>query len=285
MKKLSVSLVLVSLLVALAACGGQNSITMQQVYDAHLTPSMLTDHGSVSVVHQENGEVFVSQYLTKDFAYEDNQTWSAFVTDHSFYYNQNVVYQRVVYIGPEGPIDLAEYRASLFDSVALSPATLMEKIQSTTEAEGKLTVVSEMDSKTLKELDEGQAEGRYEYVLDAQTHDPIMDRSHYVYEDGTAIDFVAEYAYDMPLPEAVEGFLAVDGQKEDLRTVTFVFEPGTQKEKTLTVQGPKGVGIGLMALTGEMDVYQMYDDADCTQVHVTTGDNTIDATVYVKWLG
>lgn len=284
MKKLSLSLVLAGLLVALAACGSQGNITMQQIYDAHLTPAMLADHESVSVVQQENGEVFVSQYLTKDFAYEDNLTWSAFSTDHSFYYNQNGVYNRVVFIGPDGPIDLAEYRAGLFNSVSLSPATLMEKIQSTTEAEGKLTVVSEMDSKTLKELNEGQTEGRYEYVLDAATHEPIVDKGHYVYEDGTVIDSMAEFAYDMPLPEAVEGFLAVDGQKEDLRTVTFIFEPGTDKEKTLTVQGPKGVAIGLMTVTGEMDVYQMYDDAACTQVHVTTGDNTVDATVYVKWL-
>lgn len=283
MKKLCLSLVLTGLLVALAACGSQSSITMQQVYDAHLTPSMLADHESVSVVQKENGEVFVSHYVTKDYGYEDSLAWSAFSTDHSFYYNQNGVYNRVVFIGPEGPIDLAEYRASLFNSVSVSPATLMEKIRSVTEAEGKLTVTSEMDSKTLKELDEGQTEGRYEYVLDAQTHAPIMDKGHCVYEDGTVIDSVAEYAYDMPLPEAVEGFLAVDGQKEDLRTVTFVFEPGTQKEKTLTVQAPKGVGVGLMALTGEMDVYQMYDDAACTQVHVATGDNTIDATVYVKW--
>ena len=283
MKKLGVSLVLVGLLVTLAACGGQNGITMQQVYDAHLTSSMLANHESVSVVQKENDEVFVSHYVTKDYGYEDSLAWSAFSTDHSFYYNQNGVYNRVVFIGPDGPIDLAEYRASLFDSVSLSPTTLMEKIRSVTEAEGKLTVTSELDRKTLDELDEGQTEGRYEYMLDAATHDPIIAKGHYAYEDGTVIDSVAEFTYDAPLPEAVEGFLAVDGQTEDLRTVTFVFEPGTQKEKTLTVQAPKGVGVGLMALTGEMDVYQMYDDAACTQVHVATGDNTIDATVYVKW--
>lgn len=281
MKKFCLSLMLAGLLAALAACGSQNGITMQQVYDAHLTPSMLADHESVSVVQQENGEVFVSQYLTKDFTYEDNQTWSAFVTDHSFYYNQNGVYQRAVYIGPEGPIDLAEYRASLFDSVSLTPATLQEKIRSVTEAEGKLTVVSEMDSKDMGEL----SEGRFEYVLDAATHNPITNKGHYVFEDGTVVDSAAEFTYDAPLPEAVEGFLAVDGQKEDLRTVTFIFEPGTEKEQTLNVQGPRGVAIGLMALTGEMDVYQMYDDVACTQIHEATGDNTIDATVYVKWLG
>ena len=283
MNKLGVSLVLAGLLVALSACGGQNGITMQQVYDAHLTSSMLANHESVSVVQKENGEVFVSHYITKDYGYEDSLAWSAFSTDHSFYYNQNGAYSRVVFIGPDGPIDLAEYRASLFDSVALSPTTLMEKIQSTTEAEGKLTVVSEVGSKDLEELGEGQTEGRFEYVLDAATHEPILDKGHYVFEDGTVIDDVTEFTYDAPVPEAVEGFLAVDGQKEDLRTVTFVFEPGTEKEKTLTVQGPRGIAIGLMAMTGEMDVYQMYDDAACTQVHVATGDNTIDATVYVKW--
>ena len=280
MKKLSVSLVLAGLLLALAACGSQNSITMQQIYDAHLTSSMLANHESVSVVHRENGEAFLTQYLTKDFAYEDNQAWSAFVTDHSFYYNQNGVYQRAVYIGPDGPIDLAEYRSSLFDSVSLTPATLQEKIRSVAEAEGKLTVVSEMDSKDLGEL----SEGRFEYVLDAATHNPITNKGHYVFEDGTVIDSAAEFTYDAPLPEAVEGFLAVDGQKEDLRTVTFVFEPGTEKEKTLTVQGPRGIAIGLMAITGETDVYKMYDDAACTQIHEAAGDNTIDATVYVKWI-
>ena len=285
MKKLSVSLVLVGLLAGLTACGGGHGITMQQIYDAHLTPSMLANHESVSVVHEEDGEVFASQYLTRDYAYEDNEGWSAFVTDHSFYYNQDGVYNRTVYIGPDGPIDLAQYRAGLFDSVSLTPATMKEKIQSTTEAEGKLTVVSEIDRKTLEELGDGQIEGRYEYVLDAATHEPILDRAHCVYDDGTVIEGMTEYAYDMPVPEAVEGFLAVDGQTEDLRTVTFVFEPGTQQEKTLTVQAPKGVGVGLMSLTGEMDVYQIYDDAACTQVHVASGDNTIDVTVYVKWLG
>lgn len=279
MKKFSVSLVLVGLLVALAAC--QSSITMQQVYDAYLTSSMLADHESVSVVHRENGEVFLSQYLTKDYAYEENEDWSAFVTDHSFYYDQNGIYQRAVYIGPDGPIDLAEYRANLFESVSLTPATLQEKIRSVAEAEGKLTVVSEMDSKDLGEL----SEGRFEYVLDAATHDPITNKGHYVFEDGTVVDSAAEFTYDAPLPEMVEGFLAVNGQKEDLRTVTFIFEPGTDKEKTLAVQGPRGIAIGLMAITGEMDVYQMYDDAACTQIHEATGDNTVDATVYVKWLG
>ena len=279
MKKFSVSLVLVGLLVALAAC--QSSITMQQVYDAYLTSSMLADHESVSVVHRENGEAFLSQYLTKDYAYEENEDWSAFVTDHSFYYDQNGIYQRAVYIGPDGPIDLAEYRANLFESVSLTPATLQEKIRSVAEAEGKLTVVSEMDSKDLGEL----SEGRFEYVLDAATHDPITNKGHYVFEDGTVVDSAAVFTYDAPLPEMVEGFLAVNGQKEDLRTVTFIFEPGTDKEKTLAVQGPRGIAIGLMAITGEMDVYQMYDDAACTQLHEATGDNTVDATVYVKWLG
>ena len=285
MKKLGISLVLAGLLATLAACGGGHGITMQQIYDAHLTSTVLANHESVSVVQKEDGQVYLTHYVTKDYGYEEGLEWSAFVTDDAFYYYQNGAYTQAVYIDADGPIDLARYRAGLFYNSTLSPTTLQEKVRSVTQAEGKLTVVSELEEKERKALGKGQTEARMEYVLDAATHEPILDKGHYVYEDGTVIDSSAEFAYDAPVPEAVEGFLAVDGQRSDLRTVTFIFEPGTDKEKTLTVHRARGIAVGLMAVTGEMDVYQVYDDAACTQPHVSTGDNTVDTTVYVKWVG
>ena len=66
MKKLISVVVLLGLIISFSACGNK-TVTMQQVYDAHQVKSMLDSHENVYIRHMGDGELFVENYINKQY--------------------------------------------------------------------------------------------------------------------------------------------------------------------------------------------------------------------------
>ena len=74
-----------------------------------------------------------------------------------------------------------------------------------------------------------------------------------------------------------------ENEKENLRTVTIVSNPGADNEKTETVKVAKGVAVTFSPDFLLEKTFTMYADAACTQVLEGDFDVNSDLTVYVKW--
>ena len=287
MKKFCLFVLLLSLLVSLSACG-KVEITMQEIYDAVQTEAVLQNHQSVYLWEEWDGEVFDEKYLTKEYAYEhfpdEEFDWAQFMTDDANYAYSSGDYLRYLFIAPDGVTnDFASDRAERYASV-LGAEIVDETIESATKKDGRITVNSFLGEEALAELaEDGLTSGKSEYVLDAKTHEVISVIGDYTYEDGAAFHIVTEVAYDAEVPEMLEVFLKYANQTEDLRNVTIVSNPGTEKEVSQSFQIPKGLIIGFTWDDAFEDKVELYADAACTELYDPYVNTDSDLTVYVKW--
>ena len=290
MKKIFAAILSSALVLSLAACGSK-SITMQEVYDAYQLDTILETHENVHIKHQLDDELSTDMYLTKEFSYEyihdDTESWATYLTDDSYYGYEDGVYYRVVFLEENGLFDTASYRATLYTSPILSPFTMKEEIQSVTTKDGRITVSTVMSQEGLKDvqvLDEGLISGSYEYVMDAKTLTPIQSTGVDSYDDGTDSTFDFTCTYDEEFPAELQGFLELDRQTEDLRTITYVIHSETGEETTTSIQVPKGIRVDLIADYGVAGELNLYSDAACTEPFVNSEDYTLDLTLHVKWI-
>ena len=72
-------------------------------------------------------------------------------------------------------------------------------------------------------------------------------------------------------------------QTENLRNVTVVSNPGTDKEERKSIQAPKGLIIGFEFDDGLEYAPEFYTDAACTESYDPYANTDSDLTVYVKW--
>ncbi len=291
MKKIFAAILSSALVLSLAACGSK-TITMQEVYDAYQLDTILETHENVHIKHQLDDELYTDMYLTKEFSYEyvcmDAITFATYLTDDSYYVYEDGVYGRIVFIEKDGLFDTASYRMERYASPIVDPLTVKEEIQSVTTKDGRITVSTVMSQEGLKEaqlLDEGLISGSYEYVMDAKTLTPIQSNGVYSYDDGTDFKYNVICSYDVELPAELQGFLELDRQTEDLRTITYVFHSETGEETTASIQVPKGIPVNLTTIYGITDEFELYADAACTEPFVNSGDYTTDTTIHVKWIG
>ena len=232
------SALLLGLIVALSACGN-TAITMQEVYDANLSETLLKKHESVYARYVLDGEVCGENYLSKEYTYDTTYGWTDFMTDHAYYNRTDGVDQRVLLLSSDGLTDIASYRAERYESLILNPDTEQETIRSVAKKDDRITVVSFLDQEALKNAEEGLTSCNCEYVLDAKTYELISGKCTYVYDDGMADEFDSEIVYDEELPEGAKAFLEYEDQTEDLRTITIVSNPGSENEKSQSVRTPK----------------------------------------------
>ena len=87
----------------------------------------------------------------------------------------------------------------------------------------------------------------------------------------------------MEAPEGVKEFIKLEKETQNLRTVTFVSNPGTANEKTESIQVAKGLQIGFSPDWSIEKAFTVYADAACTQVIEGELDVNSDLTVYIKW--
>jgi hypothetical protein len=77
-------------------------------------------------------------------------------------------------------------------------------------------------------------------------------------------------------------FLKYANETQNLRNITIISNPGTEKEKSQSFQAAKGLLVGL-TYQDEEYVFEVYTDAECTQLYDASLDTESDLTVYVKW--
>ena len=288
MKKIISFILLLCMVLSLAACG-KVEITMQEIYDASQTEALLKNHESVYIRNEMDGELWAESYLTKEYSYsyypDKEFDYAEFMTDDANYVYSSGDYLRYMYIAPDGVTnDFTSDRTALYSSVILGEETLDETIESASKKDSRITVKSFWGEKALADpAADGITSSKTEYVMDAKTHELISVIANFVYEDGITFKTATEVTYDAEAPEMVEAFLKYANQTENLRTVTIVTSPGTEKEVSQKFQIPKGLIIGFTWDDAFEDKIELYTDAACTESYDPYVNTDSDITIYVKW--
>lgn len=289
MKKFVALVLLLCMVLTLAACA-KMSVSMQEIYDATQTEAMLKNHQSVSIRDKIDGELFNERYLTKEYIFDyvpnAESDWAEFVTDNSCYSYLGGAYVRYLPITPDGVSDgFASYRAEHYTSVILDAETVDEVITSVSKNDGRFYAKSVLSQKILDSLAEfGVTSGNFEYVLDAKTREILSIEGNYTYNDDSTHQMTSEISYDAEVPEMVKTFLEYANQTENLRTITVVTNPGTDKEVSQSVQVPKDLLVGLRYYEDSEYTFEVYTDAACTEAYDPYADAASDLTIYVKWV-
>jgi hypothetical protein len=188
-----------------------------------------------------------------------------------------------LFITPDGVGDFASERES-YAAVILGEEALDDIIESVEIKDGRITVTSILSSKNLEDLAEfGVVAGKYKYVLDAKTREIISISTDYTNNDGSVSTSFTELSYDAEEPEKLKEILGYVNQTEDLRNVTVVSNPGTDKEERKSIQAPKGLVIGVEYGEDLEYVPEFYTDAACTVAYDPFANTDSDLTVYIKW--
>lgn len=284
MKKLVALLIVLTLLGTLTACSS-DKITMKKLVEANRSETLLEKYDSVYIQTKANGEEYVEYYHTEEFSYEKSVAWSRYLTDEIAYLYENGQYKRLVQIDRNGLVGYADYRADEYGDLVLSEDSLKEKIQSVTENQDRITVACSMDAKAFGELVgmDGMTSFDSEYVVAADDYRVLTGKATITYEGGDPVVFDVDCTYNAEMPEGLQQILACVNQTEDLRTVTFVFQVGTEKEKVEILQVPKGVPVTISLAEGSAENYSFYRDEACTELHTDTGEYDADVTIYIQW--
>lgn len=289
MKKTVTVILMLCIALSLAACG-KVEITMQEIYDATNTEALLKNHQSVSIRDELDGELFNERYLTNEYIFDyvpdAEADWAEFMTDNACYSYLGGTYVRYLPITPDGVRDgFASYRAEHYAAVILGVDTLDETIESVSKKDGRISVTSVLSQKNLESMAEfGVTSGKFEYVLDAETREIISIKGDYTYSDGSIYRMASEISYDAEAPEMVKTFLEYENQTENLRNITVVSNPGTEKEVSQRIPVPKGLLIGLRYDEASEYAFEVYIDAACTEAYDPYADTESDLTIYVKWV-
>lgn len=289
MKKFVALVLLLCMVLTLAACA-KMSVSMQEIYDATQTEAMLKNHQGVSIRDKIDGELINERYLTKEYIFDyvpnAESDWAEFVTDNSCYSYLGGAYVRYLPITPDGVSDgFASYRAEHYASVILDAETVDEVITSVSKKDGRFYAKSVLSQKILESLAEfGVTSGNFEYVLDAKTREILSIEGNYTYNDDSTHQMTSEISYDAEVPEMVKTFLEYENQTENLRTITVVTNPGTDKEVSQSVQVPKDLLVGLRYYEDSEYTFEVYTDAACTEAYDPYADVASDLTIYVKWV-
>lgn len=289
MKKFVALVLLLCMVLTLAACA-KMSVSMQEIYDAAQTEAMLKNHQGVSIRDKIDGELINERYLTKEYIFDyvpnAESDWAEFVTDNSCYSYLGGAYVRYLPITPDGVSDgFASYRAEHYASVILDAETVDEVITSVSKKDGRFYAKSVLSQKILESMAEfGVTSGNFEYVLDAKTREILSIEGNYIYNDDSTHQMTSEISYDAEVPEMVKTFLEYENQTENLRTITVVTNPGTDKEVSQSVQVPKDLLVGLRYYEDSEYTFEVYTDAACTEAYDPYADTASDLTIYVKWV-
>ena len=271
-----------------AALKGRLTISLQEIYDACQNEALLKNHESVYIRNEMDGEFWLETYLTKDYAYDympdEEFPYLKFMTDDACYRYDSGKFLLYLFITPDGVGNFASERAECYTAVILGEEALDDIIESVEIKDGRITVTSVWSSKNLEDLAEfGVIAGKYEYVLDAKTREMISISVEYTYNDGSVSASITELSYDAEEPEKLRELLGYVNQTEDLRNVTVVTNPGTEKEESKSITAPKGLIIGFEYDDDLEGAAEFYTDAACTEAYDPYANTDSDLTIYVKW--
>lgn len=296
MKKIVTFIMLFCMVFSLIAYANKEiataEITVQDLYDATNIPALLEKHDSVYVLYTENGEVYKEEYYSKEYCYtffggelyEMDSDLASLTTNHSCHYCYDNTYTQSIVLTPDGMVDMGSIFAEFSEKTIFSETLLNDTITSITEKDGNIIVTSVSDSEEIEAMKaEGVTVGEEEYVLDANTRELISVKSVFFNEAGEENEGAIYFTYDVEIPKGMEKLMEYAQQTENMRTITIISNPGTDTEKTESVQVPKGVVAGLEADMSTDKAFTLYTDAACTQIFKEAPDVNSDVTVYIKW--
>lgn len=296
MKKIVTFIMLFCMVFSLIACANKEiataEIMVQDLYDATNIPALLEKHDSVYVLYTENGEVYKEEYYSKEYCYtffggelyEMDSDLASLTTNHSCHYCYDNTYTQSIVLTPDGMVDMGSIFAEFSEKTIFSETLLNDTITSITEKDGNIIVTSVSDSEEIEAMKaEGVTVGEEEYVLDANTRELISVKSVFFNEAEEENEGAIYFTYDVEIPKGMEKLMEYAQQTENMRTITIISNPGTDTEKTESVQVPKGVVAGLEADMSTDKAFTLYTDAACTQIFKEAPDVNSDVTVYIKW--
>lgn len=265
-------------------------ITLQEVYEAGKNFSaLLGDHESVYVHVVVNGSVLWEEYLSKQYWYSYYSAeymdigfeYSSFMSEDADYYCIDNVYARGISLTPNGIADMTGMLDVAGKGSFITSAMLNDKA-TVTEKDGFIIVACVADIDEIL-TEENVVSCVETYTIDATTREMTAVKTVYTYADGTVEEGIVTITRDEEMPEAMKTFLAYAQETENVRTITIVSNPGTENEKTESIQVAKGLQVSASADFDIEETCTLYADAACTQVLEEIEDVDSDLTIYVKW--
>ena len=294
MKKIIALVLLLALVLSISACGGEanntdtnsvsdiESITMQEIYEASVFDTVLSKHESVYIVNTASDGVY-QDYITKDYSYELTPYFTTFTSVKTMYFDFDDECMCLVPIDKDGVSNYAEHLAENNQSFVDPNSVEFTTITSTTKTDDRIVVNAVVDTKYFEgQAEEGAAQissCEWKIELDAETREIAAIGIVYTFDDGTVTESNVVIKYGAEVIDEVKPFLEYENQTENLRTITVVLNPGTEDEKTETIQVPKGL---YFELDSEA-LFATFVDADCTEPLTFADDYESDVTVYIKW--
>ena len=268
------------------------TISLNEVYDSGKNLSVLLgDHENVYLLATSNGTLLWKQYFNSQYFYsyygaeymDMGFEYSSFVTERSEYYCFDGLNALNVTLAPSGLVDMKEYFALTGTSSFISPEMVDDKSASIIEKDGFIIVSVPANAEALALMGDDVLSCVETYTLDAKTREMTTVTTVYTYQDGTVEEGVITIKRDVEALEGVKPFLAYEQETENLRTVTIVSNPGTDNEKTESIQVAKGLQVAFSADYFVEESFALYADAACTQTFEGERDVNTDLTIYVKW--
>ena len=310
-----VALIAVLLVIANAVHALAAEMTVADMMEANTLENLLSRHTSVAVL-QSMGDSQVATWVNRDYRYTAKRTDETVREGDTELLSMDQYALLFTYIrfkdgvqpvpvilldaglGSNVYYDLAKGMSTdlLYDEII----TAKEEMQQVEEKDRKILMTTRLTGEAFREgWGNDFPEGCYcelQYVLDAKTHDFICDTETVMDSRGNALkdqlfyklfkgstQITQQVLYDTDMPTDLTFMIRALGmylqaEEGDMRTVTFVFDAGTDKEREVTSKGAKGYSV--MFVDGDYD-YELYTDASLT-ILAPSDDMTSDRRVYVK---
>jgi hypothetical protein len=179
-------------------------------------------------------------------------------------------------------VDMKDYFAMMGMESFITTEVLNNENTSVVEKDGSVIVTCTTDLENVF-VEEGVVSCVETYTIDVETREMTSVKTVYTYEDGTVEEGVVTITRDVEAPEGVNPFLDYAQETENMRTVTIISNPGTENEKTDSIQVPKGLQVSVSPDFSVEETMNLYADAACTQMFDAAWDVNTDLTIYVKW--
>lgn len=275
-------LMLCALCLLLAGCSEQTpQVSMLDIYNANRTEVILSQWGSFGQHIEMDDGTCTNFYADEEIYYTEYNSESRQLVgdDFLFVYDGGEYYGYLL-------ADGGAYRAT-FDSMTLSEDTIEELIVGI-EAEGdRLVVTTRIEGEAARnqvERDFGTTymEGDWievEYEVDRADLRLLRCSAKLLHADGTqAADSMVTLIYGIERPKLAQEMLKRCFPENDLRTLTVVLDPNTDKEQVYFRTVRKGDAFAIILPEG----YQLYLDEACTILQTEPGDSNAHLLLFAK---
>ena len=118
--------------------------------------------------------------------------------------------------------------------------------------------------------------------MDSETLAILETENVQCHADGTKEEpSTVTVTYDAPRPEGALALLERLSDKQNLRTITMILNPGTEKESSDSVYVQKGEGV--MLINPEGKTLEVFKDSACTEPYTGGADTNKDLTIYGRF--